>query len=344
LRPFALSFLAGFAIVLWGCSPFSRKSEPKVLFPADSLSRDIAASVPVEALALDWRTNGGESAYFSSILLGPDTTIWTGDLGRQSVRRFKLDGSELPATGGFTYPYLSGLRGRDVAVFDAGSNRVIFVNDPTSGVDLPATGEESAALSRQVALLDNVVYLKDAQPGQTTIYRLNTAGGDHEVLATLPGPVWHHFGVLRPWRGKLVSVSSYRPTLQTVEEGRIDSLHLDGFDSPMLARVRSYTLGEIDEPPLIISGVYGVGDNLYVLNLRPGYVRIDVFNADARLTRILQYESPEPTGFTPVDLVVTTDADTSRAFVASVNTVYGSLSLEYASRLDRFSFPTGAEE
>ncbi|HLE57037.1 MAG TPA: hypothetical protein VJB15_08140, partial [Rhodothermia bacterium] len=110
--------------------------------------------------------------------------------------------------------------------------------------------------------------------------------------------------------------------------------------SPMLARGRAYSLGSIDEPPLMISGVHVAQDDLYVINVRPGILRLDVFDPNGRLVRVLQFEEPEPSGFTPVDLVVGSQGDSSYVIVASVSSVYGPLSLRYASRLDRFEFPS----
>lgn len=329
-----------------GCGPFSRKSEPKELFPADSASRALSVMVPVETLRLEGRYDGGEGSYFGSVQIGPDSLVWVGDLGRHQIRRFSLDGNEGTPLSGFSFPYLSGEIGEHAAVFDAGRNRVTAARDTSFVVNLPErpTGDsESTGLTRQVATLEGGVYVKDSDPPHARIERRNIRGGAHEIL-DLPGPAWHHRGVLYAWMDRLVDVSSYRPVVYLIDAaGSIDSLQLHGFDSPMLARIRAYSTGEVDEPPLIISGVYGDEENLYVLNLRPGYVRIDVFDVEGRLRRILQHEEPEPTGFTPLGLVVRSAADATEAYVVSVNTVYGTLSLNYASRLDHYVFPNGVD-
>lgn len=325
--------------VLWGCSPFGQKSEPKELFPADSVSRAIAQSVVVETLVLNYRLDAGEDAYFSTILLGPDTTLWLGDLGRHAIRRFTYAGDELESIDGFSFPYLIALAGDTATVYDAGLNRVVTVGDSPVGLDLPPVDGEQTALSRQVSVADGAVYVKDAGKPSAALYRIESRS--NELLAALPGPSWHHHGVLRSWQGKVLSVSSYRPIVYTFDpDVGLDSMRLQGFDSPMLARVRAYTLGSIKELPLMISGVFGSADELYVINVRPGILRLDVFDSSARLTRVLQFEEPQPTGFTPVDLVVRSEGDSTYAFVASVSTVYGPLSLRYASQLDRFAFPS----
>lgn len=324
-------------LALTGCLPFGKK-EPKALFPADSLSRGIAQTVDVEPLVLDWRVDGGESAYLASLVFGPDSLLWTGDLGNHAVRRFSLDGEELESRKGFSFPYLVAGPSDALVVYEAGSNRLVSVDDTSRGIDLPSLTGEAASLSRQVATVNGVTYVKDARPPVAIIRRLSTAGKE-EATTRLPGPSWHHFGVLRPWLDRVVSASSYRPVIYLLDpSGRLDSLRLQGFDSPMLARIRAFSEGAVDEPPLVISGVYGTHDALYVLNVRPGTIRIDVFDRTGRLLRILQREEPEPTSFTPVDLVVRADGDSTRAYVASVSTVYGPLSLEYASHLDGFSF------
>jgi hypothetical protein len=120
----------------------------------------------------------------------------------------------------------------------------------------------------------------------------------------------------------------------------LDSIRLSGFDSPMLARGRAYALGSVEEPPLMISGVHVMHDHLYLINVRPGILRLDVYDPNGRLVRVLQFEEPEPSGFTPIDLVVWSESASTYAIVASVSSAYGPLSLRYASRLDRFSFPS----
>ncbi len=300
----------------------------------------MAEAVVPDSLVLDWRRDGGESAYFGSILFGPDSLIWVGDLGTHSIRRFGPDGEEEEATTGFSFPYLTGQTTDTIAVYDAGSNRLVSIEEPDRGIDLPPLNGEAASLSRQIVLMGGAVYVKDARPPVAVVRKL-AATGWVERTDTLPGPSWHHFGVLRTWLGKIVSASSYRPVLYTLDpSGGLDSLRLQGFDSPMLARIRAFSIGDVKEPPLVISGVYGTSEGLYLINVRPGVIRIDVFDTDGKIERILQYEEPEPTTFTPFDLIVRNEGDSTRAYVASVSTVYGPLSLEYASHLDRFSFPS----
>src|SRR5690606_28975017 len=48
-----------------------------------------------------------------------------------------------------------------------------------------------------------------------------------------------------------------------------------------LSRSRLWALGDVDEPPLLSPAAAAVGDRLFVLNNRPGWVHIDVFRRDA---------------------------------------------------------------
>ena len=104
----------------------------------------------------------------------------------------------------------------------------------------------------------------------------------------------------------------------------------------MLARSRSFALGEVDDPPLMLSSFDSDGERLFVLNVRPGILRVDEYDGNGRLQAVFQREAPEPESFTPVDIVVTTD-DRGRPtfFVISTSAEYGALSLDYRSRLDR---------
>ena len=68
-------------------------------------------------------------------------------------------------------------------------------------------------------------------------------------------------------------------------------------------------LGEVADPPLMISSFSTVGERLFVLNVRPGILRIDEYDTTGTLKQAFQREAPEPESFTPVDLLVLPDAD-----------------------------------
>jgi len=86
-------------------------------------------------------------------------------------------------------------------------------------------------------------------------------------------------------------------------ETQPDSLSLVGFDSPMLDRSRAYAQGDVDKPPLLTASAAPVGDTLFVLNLRPGWVQIDAYDRQGRLLRrLVERHDAGNSDFYPVDL------------------------------------------
>jgi hypothetical protein len=84
-----------------------------------------------------------------------------------------------------------------------------------------------------------------------------------------------------------------------------DTLSLVGFDSPMLARSHSFMRGDIHEAPLLSASAAPVGDRLFVLNMRPGWLQVDVFGRDGRLRkRLVQSTREYQSAFFPQDIDV----------------------------------------
>jgi hypothetical protein len=84
-----------------------------------------------------------------------------------------------------------------------------------------------------------------------------------------------------------------------------DSLALVGFDSPMLERSYAFGQGDATEAPLLTPAAAPAGDSLFVLNLRPGWVQIDVYDRQGRLQRRLVEPHDEGSpNFYPLDLDV----------------------------------------
>lgn len=332
-----LALLAAF-LILSGCSPFGDRTEPTELFPADSVSRAIAADVSPAELQLLQRIQTQESSFWGSIQFGPDSLIWIGDLATSSIRRFALDGTEQSALASehLVYPYLAGASGDSVYVFDVGRESLLLIDSGAieTVTELPARVGGNQ-LSRFVAVRGGVAYVKDT--GAADQATMATVSGDGSVRrSVLPGPSWRYHGIMRSWGDRVMGVASYHPMLYMFDDDAgLDSLRLSGFDSPMLARSRSFALGETDQPPLMISGAAAIDDLLYVINVRPGIIRIDEYDVNGDLQRVFQRESPEPDPFTPVDLIVLPDTDGGLLFVvASTFAEYGSISLDYRSRLD----------
>ena len=137
--------------------------------------------------------------------------------------------------------------------------------------------------------------------------------GETQASDELPGPYWRHIGFLRAWGDSLLSLSGFRPVVDVLSmdapDGTIsNSMALVGFDSPQLVRSNQYMLGEVDQPPLLVSSVAPFGDNLYVLNIRADGIRIDVYGREGRIERALVYLDVEalPNAF-PVDIAVRQD-------------------------------------
>jgi hypothetical protein len=73
----------------------------------------------------------------------------------------------------------------------------------------------------------------------------------------------------------------------------------------MLERRYAFGQGDVTEAPLLTPAAAPVGDSLFVLNLRPGWVQIDVYDRRGRLQRRLveRHEGGSP-NFYPLDLDV----------------------------------------
>jgi hypothetical protein len=281
-----------------GCLPYSCRREPdRALFPSDSLSRRVAGTVAADTL----RAVGASAGTAAHPLAYPrtvrfvDSTLVLSDAERNSLFRFGPDGTfrREVADPAFDVPYLIGHRGDTLAVFSAGADRVDFVVDGRRLADraVPYDRPSREALVYMLAT-DTALYAKVVGPA--TDGHVARLDGQGAVVARAPleGPSWRRAGFLRAWGDSLVSLAGYRPVVHRLPGGfadgaRPDSLALVGFDSPMLARSRAYAAGDVDKPPLLSASAAAVGDTLFVLNLRPGWVQIDAYGPDGRLRRRL---------------------------------------------------------
>ncbi len=297
---------------LTGCLPYScNRIESRRLFPADSLSRQMAAALPVDTLRLQWTTTGPEDAltHPRTVLFGADGRLYVADTERNGVFMFEGDGrfaGEI-ADAAFAFPYLAGQWGDTLAVFNPQARRVDYVRDGAvvGGVPLPADVPRRGGLL-YVAAGPGRLFLKAiGQDFDGYVARLDAQGA---VVARHPlaGPYWRHAGLLRLWGDSLLSLSGFRPVLDVLPPGGgLDTLALAGFDSPMLARSRLFMLGEIDEPPLLTASAAPAGDRLFVLNMRPGWLRVDIYDRDGRLRHVLTQEKPAfNQDYYPTDLAV----------------------------------------
>ena len=313
LPTFSPSLAAALLLVLAGCLPSScRRTETRALFPSDSLSREIASRTSVDTLRLMWDVQGTETAplaYPRTVLFGEEGTVYVGDAERNSLFVFGADGrfQEEIAPKGLDVPYLAGHQGDTVVVFNAGTGRFDFVagGNVVRGVNLEAAPPEQAL--QYGAYWQGELYYKAV--GEDVEGYVARLGADGEVAEQrkLPGPYWRHAGFLRSWGDSLLSLSGYRPVIDVVTEKggslRLDTLGLTGFDSPMLSRSRLFTLGEVYDAPLLTASAAAAGDLLFALNMRPGWLRVDVYDRRGRLQHVLVQENPRvDKNFFPTDL------------------------------------------
>ena len=291
----AVSFLAG-------CLPSSNQRKLKrALFPSDSLSRQIAEATSVDTLQLVRRVDAPPEAileYPTSLDLLDDGRIVVAETRRGALVTFSARGGYEGALqyDGFSYPFMAGVRGDTVAVLNRGAHRVDYVvgDDVVAAVDVPDVRNGSALLT------DDGLYYKTAVEGEgTTLYRFDDAGTER-ARWTLQGPYWRHLGFLRTWGDSLLALSGYRPVVDVLAPDTpggtvLDTLALVGFDSPQLERSRLWAAGDVDEPPLLTPAAAALGEQLFVLNARPGWLRIDVYargEDELRLQRILLQPNP----------------------------------------------------
>lgn len=315
------------AVVLAGCLPYScRRTEPTALFPSDSLSQRIAAGVPADTLTMIQQSSGAEDrpmGYPTSLLRGPEQRFFASDAKENSIYVFDSAGTfqrrvEAPS---FSYPFLAGFRGDTLLVLNRGSSTIDFVlNDRV--VNSLSVPEGAGAMA---VTTSNGIYYKTVgednwfSPDVTGyIARLTRSGDTTSPRVELPGPYWRHRGFLRTWGDTLVSLSGYRPVVDMVlPGGEFDTLTLRGFDSPMLARSRGFIKGSVDTAPVLTSSAVPRDSQLFVLNLRPKRLRVDIYNRDGRLQQIYQEPgrpAPDEPDVFPMDFTVYRDHSNRRIF------------------------------
>ena len=275
------------------------------------------------------------------MLFGPAGQLYVADTKRNSVFAFDAEqGAFLReiAPDDLSFPYLAGLRGDTLLVLDPADGRVDFLADGAvvGGVPLPRPQGEGTPLRYAVAGPE-ALYVKTVGEGVRGAIDRIGAGGEVEAHYPLPGPPWRHAGLLRLWGDSLLSLSGYRPVVDVFAPGGArDTLPLFGFDSPMLARSRSFALGAVEEAPLLSASAAPSGDHLFVLNMRPGWIQVDVYDRAGRLVRVLTQPDPGfDQRFYPVDLAVRPRQDGASTIAV--------LSVEPSPRLSCFLWhPPGA--
>lgn len=310
------------ALLMSGCWPSAcQREEHRELFPADSLSRELARAEPADTLTHLW--DSGPSFDDAPALEHPRTLLY-GEDGRlylsdaEADRIFTLDDEGQPLevieSDDLDHPYLAGLRGDTVLVFNPADHHIDFFIDGASAHRIPTPENEDLPeeqpLLYTAADADHVYFKAVGENFDNYVARLSRDGAIEERLG-LPGPYWRHAGLLRPWGDTLASLSFYRPVVDVMPRelsesaARVDTLALMGFDSPMLGRSRSFVEGDLSEPPMMAMSASAAGDYLFVLNARPGWVHVDVFDREGELVRALSQADVQPSrSFYPMDLAV----------------------------------------
>ncbi|WP_420456271.1 hypothetical protein [Rubrivirga sp.] len=276
------------------CLPSSQKENSRAISAADSASVALAETVLIDTLAEVWTARAPQA----DPMPVPMTLAWVGDTlavvetQEPSVRRFStgggyVDRTDLPAE---SYPYGAGVRGDTVVVLARGRGALLWVV-PGQGVvrEVPAPAGATAAVAAPGLLAVRVGGGPDTLA--PAVVRLDERGAEVGRRA-LAGPAWRSVGFLRVWEGDLAALSGYRPVVDRVGLegaglGRADTLALVGFSSPQLPRSAQFMRQEVDEPPLLMSSADVLGGRLFVLNLRSDHVRVDVYDRDGRLQRVL---------------------------------------------------------
>ncbi|GAB5536408.1 MAG: hypothetical protein Rubg2KO_26570 [Rubricoccaceae bacterium] len=294
--PLAITLAA--VVGLTGCLPGSGRKNDRDLSPADSASIELAATVPVDTLALAWTARAPEDDPMPL----PTSLGWMDD-GRLavvetqvgSIRIFGADSTyqdriDLPEQ---SYPYFAGAAGDAVAVLARGTGSVLWAVPGDGVVREVSVGE--GALNAWATSPDggtiSVRFGGGTSDDPAEVQQLDAEG---RPLRTVPLPnAWRASGFVRGWGAfTTVALSGYRPVVDLIQDQRADTLALQGFDSPQLPRSAQFMRGDANEPPLLTSSADALGDHLYVLNLRGDHVRVDVYGRDGVLQRILV--SPRP--------------------------------------------------
>jgi hypothetical protein len=305
-----------------GCLPYScQRQANEALYPSDSLSRRVAQNAPADTLDSLWASTGTKAhplKHPRTVRFVNDSALAVSDVERNSLFRFAAEGQLVGEMGdeGFSTPYLIGTRTDTLVVFNAGSNRIDFVTGERRLAGRSRTYERPAPETLVYMLAtDTTMYAKVV--GRQTDSFIARLDDQAQPIARAPlsGPHWQYAGFLRAWGDTLVSLSGFRPVVNLLprhfSDGAIpDSLTLVGFDSPMLERRYAFGQGDVTEAPLLTPTAAPLGDSLFVLNLRPGWVQIDVYDRSGRLQRRLveRHEEGSP-NFYPLDLDVRRTAD-----------------------------------
>lgn len=306
-----------FCLVLSGCLPNScRREEDRTLLAQDSLSLARADAAPVDTLRLAWQSEPDALDYPRTLRWGPgglyavdaeQAAVFVFDRAGRVVRRVE---TELEA------PYLAGFRGDSLVLFQPtpAAFAVLDAGGAARRVEVKGLPDDRGLLRYASTWREGFAFKglsEDTPPFLLTL----DASGAPTGRYPLPSPFWRWAGLLKPdVGGGLLSLSGFRPYVDVIDALpaagdtlRPDTRALEGFAAPVpiLARSRRFALGAEIEPPLLTSSTSAAGERLFVLNMRPGWLRIDVYDRDGTLERALTQPNPSAgKDFFPVDIAV----------------------------------------
>ena len=279
-----------------GCLPSScQRTTSRDISPADSVSRQIAETTPIDTLRALAELSGTEEErleYPRTVLFRSHDELVVSDAQRNSIFNFRSDGTLLREITweGASVPYLVGVFGDTTVAFSPGAHRVDYLIGSTvwRTVDT-GDGIEESALQYMVAT-PSTIFLKVTGkdvPARLAKLRLD---GSTEAMLSLGGDEWRQAGPLRIRGDSLLSFTGFYPLVDRYPVSlrqAPDSLMLMGFDSPMLSRTYAFGQGKGRGAPLLLSSATTAGPYIFVLNLRPGWLQIDAYDMNGRLQRIL---------------------------------------------------------
>ena len=315
----SLLWAAACLLLLGGCLPSSCQSgDFDSITPADSLSRSIAEEMPADSLQLAWSLRDEAAyplGYPRMVQRTHNDTLVVADVERNSLHYLHTSGTyeREYAHDAFDVPFLSGTVADTLWVFNAETDSLVAV---ANGAVLPDRGfrisrADEASLVYTAAHPDNLYLKLLGEDIGSTLYQYTWDGaveGEH----TLEQPFWRYAGFLRIHEDQLWSLSGFRPVLDRfpldlnqAPTTPADTVALRGFDSPMLERSHAFLIGDTHEPPLLSTSAV-VQDNLwFVLNMRSGWIQVDVFDMDGELQHRLMEANPQPdSDFFPQDMTV----------------------------------------
>lgn len=289
--------------------------ESREISPADSLSRTLAASLPVDTLQFVDTVQPGENTltYPRTLAYAPDGTLWVTDTAQHILLTLSPEESNLVSRDTLpeTYPYMAGFRDGSAFVFSPATHHIYELGPSGLIREIALQGAipDKGGL-RYATVTDSGFAVKIVADGfESYVAWTNDEG---EILESVPvnGPEWRYAGQIKSSGGTVYSLAGYLPMIDIFEGARQDSMVWMGFDSPMLPRTRQYQSGNTDQPPLLSASAVQQGDFWFVLNMRPGWIQVDVYSRDGMLKYILTQPNPSfNQEFFPTDIAVHPDGE-----------------------------------